>query len=349
MPNSKKRTRTILWAVDPFHKTSDATHSAAWALRALLRGMPRDTRVLPVYLWGATAPEVMPDLSHWSARGVREDAEGRVASITERIRLPNLEPLHMPNKPCLGIRDGVRTLLSIAKKEQAQLIVVSTQGKKGLKRLALGSFAETLVLHSEIPVFTVHPNWRRTPELKQILFPTDFSQESKQAFDQLVDFAKTRGARITLFHKVVMPYFPSLDFPFAAARAIDEGFRAEVESSRELALGWSEEARRKGVQVRVDVDRTGRGGVAETAVKKARKLKAMIALVAQSQPLKVSVLGSVTRQIMRESAQPVWVLRPAGVTASARRLEGNWRKPPLFAIQPEDDVEAGIRGTTRAL
>jgi nucleotide-binding universal stress UspA family protein len=49
----------------------------------------------------------------------------------------------------------VDELLSLALARDADLIVVGTHGRRGLRRMLLGSFAETLVRRSPIPVAVV--------------------------------------------------------------------------------------------------------------------------------------------------------------------------------------------------
>lgn len=47
-------------------------------------------------------------------------------------------------------------ILSYAEEHAVGLIVIGTHGRTGVKRALLGSVAESVVRHSEIPVLTVH-------------------------------------------------------------------------------------------------------------------------------------------------------------------------------------------------
>jgi nucleotide-binding universal stress UspA family protein len=312
--------KKVIWAVDPFQRNSDASRSALASIRAMSKTNP--WKIQPVFIWGASAPEVYPDLPEWSYEAIRSEANARVQAIAKRTQLEGVLPIHIPSSPSLGISDGVRRLVAYAKKQRADLIIVSTHGRKGLSRFVLGSFAETLILHSDIPVFSVHPAWgsagdrarnraaKGATALKTLLFPTDFSYTSKKAFTDVLALAKAQGASITIFHKVVMPAYPAYEFAFTAYQAYAETFEDEAKHARIKAKKWATLARARGVTAHIEIDSTRRGGATETIIKRAQQMGAVIAMAAQSSPLRVHLLGSTTRQVIRNSTQPVWVVRP---------------------------------------
>ena len=49
-------------------------------------------------------------------------------------------------------------ILEIAAKEQADLIVMGTHGRKGIDRILFGSVAERVVKNSHLPVLTIRPS-----------------------------------------------------------------------------------------------------------------------------------------------------------------------------------------------
>lgn len=58
------------------------------------------------------------------------------------------------------IRQGpvAETILEVASEIPADVIVMSTHGRSGMKRWLLGSVADRVVTHSTIPVMTIHPH-----------------------------------------------------------------------------------------------------------------------------------------------------------------------------------------------
>ena len=72
-------------------------------------------------------------------------------------------------------------LSKLARKYGIDLIVIGTGGRKGLRKLLLGSVAEEVFRNAECPVLTMGPHairWKIDGNLQHILFATDFGTES---------------------------------------------------------------------------------------------------------------------------------------------------------------------------
>ncbi len=87
-----------------------------------------------------------------------------------------------------------------------ELVVVGTQGRKGLKRLFIGSVAEEVIRHSRRPVMVIGPA-AQEPDRDMsarkrltILVPTDLGKNSRAAEQYALSLARRIGARVTLFH-----------------------------------------------------------------------------------------------------------------------------------------------------
>ncbi len=98
-----------------------------------------------------------------------------------------------------------------AREIEADLIVMSTHGRTGLKRLFLGSNAERVVQHSGSPVLVVRAGKREFVDageplqIQTILVPTDFSESSRDALSYAMEFGRPFGARLVLFHSFSVP------------------------------------------------------------------------------------------------------------------------------------------------
>jgi nucleotide-binding universal stress UspA family protein len=110
-------------------------------------------------------------------------------------------------------------LAGIVQDEEIDLIVLGTHGRTGLGKLLLGSVAEDILRHAPCPVLTVGPKVSgraRLPEfqghgrdlapleleLRQILFATNFAQNSALVAQQAISLAEEFGARLTLMHAI---------------------------------------------------------------------------------------------------------------------------------------------------
>jgi nucleotide-binding universal stress UspA family protein len=92
----------------------------------------------------------------------------------------------------------------VISEHQIDLIVLGTQGKTGLHKLAIGSVAEAVFQNAVSPVLTVGPCAPADPplhaKLRHILYPTDLSPETDRAAAYAVSLAREHGAQLTVLH-----------------------------------------------------------------------------------------------------------------------------------------------------
>jgi nucleotide-binding universal stress UspA family protein len=98
----------------------------------------------------------------------------------------------------------------------ADLIVMPTHGRTGLKHVFLGSTAERIVQHSSCPVLVTRGNRAQSKngsrfKIKTILVPTDFSSCSREGLRYAITFANEFGAKIILLHATYLGYVYSCE------------------------------------------------------------------------------------------------------------------------------------------
>jgi nucleotide-binding universal stress UspA family protein len=96
----------------------------------------------------------------------------------------------------------------------ADLIVMPTHGRTGLKHVFLGSTAERIVQHSSCPVLVTRGNALQSNNgsrfrIKAILVPVDFSKCSQEGLRYAIAFASEFGAKIILLHATYLGYIYS--------------------------------------------------------------------------------------------------------------------------------------------
>lgn len=92
----------------------------------------------------------------------------------------------------------------VAKKENADLIVMGSHGATGLKELFLGSNAEKVIRFSEIPVMIVK-NDLENFDFEEVVYATDFSRESIGAYLQTKSIVEDLGGKLHVLY-VNTPY-----------------------------------------------------------------------------------------------------------------------------------------------
>lgn len=143
-----------------------------------------------------------------------EDAASRTKYFTGRLEKLAKDSVPAAYRGDLVVQTGRAgwQVIKTALKQQADLIVVATHGRTGLRRMILGSTAEWLVRRSKCPVLTVHPSDKHsTPgprvrslrrAITRILVPVDFSERSESTVKFAGYLAGTLGARVGLLHVV---------------------------------------------------------------------------------------------------------------------------------------------------
>lgn len=97
-------------------------------------------------------------------------------------------------------------LQDVISRHDISMLVLGTHGRTGLRKMFMGSVAETIFRIAPCPVMTIGPDVEPTPlahgRFHSILFATDFSEGSKKALPYALGFAQESQARLTLIHVI---------------------------------------------------------------------------------------------------------------------------------------------------
>ena len=104
----------------------------------------------------------------------------------------------------------------LAKTIPADLVVMPTHGRTGLKHVFLGSTAERIVQHSSCPVLVTRAKAAKSQNgsqatMKTILVPVDFSSCSREGLRYAIAFANEFGAKMILLHATYLGYIYSCE------------------------------------------------------------------------------------------------------------------------------------------
>ena len=102
----------------------------------------------------------------------------------------------------------------LAQMVPADLVLMPTHGRTGLKHVFFGSTAERIVQHSSCPVLVTRGKTALLRNgshsgLKTILVPVDFSSCSREGLRYAIAFANEFGARLILVHATYLGYIYS--------------------------------------------------------------------------------------------------------------------------------------------
>lgn len=141
----------------------------------------------------ASAPEVAPYLytaEHESSAIELQD----MAAVLKKKRMQ--VQVQMPSGPLSDV------LPAVVRENAIDLVIAGTHGHTGMKRFLLGSAVEEICRVASCPVLTVGPllSLRHEIRFRNILYPTDLSEESRKALPYVVGIAEEYGSMVTVLH-----------------------------------------------------------------------------------------------------------------------------------------------------
>jgi len=106
------------------------------------------------------------------------------------------------------VNHPAESILDYADKEGISLIVMSTHGRTGIQRWALGSTAEKVLSASSHPILLVRANIDIQKEISfdNILVPLDGSKQSEVVLSYVDNIAAKLKSKVILLHVIVQPY-----------------------------------------------------------------------------------------------------------------------------------------------
>jgi nucleotide-binding universal stress UspA family protein len=206
--------------------------------------------------------------------------------------------------------DAAAAIVQQAVTTQADLIVMGTHGRRGFRRMLLGSVAETVLREAPCPVLTVPPRTRAASEkvvvFKRILCPLDFSPSALRALDLAVDLARQADGTVTVLH--IVEWLAEEEPRVSAHFSIPE-FRGHLIDDAKSRLHdlvstqprtWSE------------IEEVVVFGRAYREILRAAEAGAVDLIVMGAQGrggLDLALFGSTTQQVVRSASCPVLTVR----------------------------------------
>ncbi|WP_413293694.1 universal stress protein [Bdellovibrio sp. HCB185ZH] len=303
----------IIWAMDAFEDNKELNQKMASYLSRLHESTGAD--IEPVYLLRENEI-VLPsyEVPTWVTDHSRT-AEALFKEVLGDYDLTFLlEPKVIPHAS-QSHAGAAETLSAYADRTRADLIVVGSHGRQGFQRFLLGSFAESLLLESDVPVFVVGAHTSAKP-ISNILFPTEFGDHSKENYRHVLDLAKKFNAEVTLFHCIARPIESLFEmdtrprvYNFKGKMlTLEQIVEQQIEHQSQRAERWITWARSEGVVAQYHIDSSYKS--VDEAILEAIPQHdiGLVVMEAQSGPLSSAILGSFTRNVVRQAECPVYVL-----------------------------------------
>jgi len=301
----------IIWSIDPFQTEIKPSPSAIhevemWARRT-------GSSIQPVYVLAISNEESIQRAgSFWLySQAAREATQNYISNLgIDDVLTPMILLDHSSS-----IRHCSERLVEFAEELDAKMILVTSRGRAGFGRLVFGSFGESLVAKSHLPVlFLTHPgsDSPRGRSFNRVLFPTDFSDFSKKSFELFVQQVKTLDTQIILFHEVTLthPMITGFGGMVGDSWIPEDYFKERAKWAMNEGKHWIQRAHNEGVSTHLIVGESN-PNIAMSIMKVAAEQEVgLIAMAAHSTPVEAVLTGSVAQEVFRSNQYPVWVCGP---------------------------------------
>lgn len=240
-------------------------------------------------------------------------AEVYLAALAARVQetYPRVDWHVHPNRQA----DVARSINEHAVELDADLVILTTHGKGGLRDFLYGSIAQQVVRGGKTPTVTVRPpnpgGTRAAYTPKTILVPLDGTADSEPALDYARDLARATSARIVLAS--VVPTLGTASGDVAVSAAFSPNATAEV---LDLALqdleaylaAKADELRQDGLAVESILGR-GRPVARLAAIAEEQAADLVILTTHGRSGLNGALSSSIAPRLLPELHQPVLLVR----------------------------------------
>lgn len=197
-------------------------------------------------------------------------------------------------------------LLRSADRREADLIVIGTHGRRGVRRAIYGSVAEEILRTAPCPVLVARAEDDESPvrsSVENLVAPVDFSDPSRAALKYAGRLAAVYDVPLQLVHVVESPTIPpvyNLESPKLSGRKV----KARAEEALEE---WGQGLPNGGSNVSYVVHR---GEPAGSILNVADRPEDLIVMATRGlSGVRRAMLGSVTEEIIRDAKGPVVAAR----------------------------------------
>lgn len=244
------------------------------------------------------------DMEAYTERN-REDIQRHLTTIATALEADGIAA-----QPAALDGHVVDALTEHAASIEADLIVMTTHGRSGASRMWLGSIAEGLVRHVNVPIVLLRTVEEqdtpiRVEAVRHILIPLDGSDLGESILAPAAALARLCGARLTLAHVVAM--HSALDA--GVVRLLPENVVRIRDEAHAYLEAVADRLRAEGLTVETHV--ADGYGAAAAIVALGEELGAdLIALATHGHGgVRRAVIGSVADKVLRSSSHPLMIVR----------------------------------------
>jgi nucleotide-binding universal stress UspA family protein len=198
------------------------------------------------------------------------------------------------------VKDGnaAKVIVETAEELEVDLVVIGRKGLSAIERLFIGNVANQVLRHSPVPILITKKKSGK-PRFKQILVPTDFSDQEEVERDYAWKLAKGFDADITLLHILELHDY---DFP---PRVLDEMMDSVMKKLKNRKRREKED-----IKISEEVTRAINASVGIVDYADTHKTDLIVISTCSQSKLERFLLGSTTEKVISYSHIPIFAIPP---------------------------------------
>lgn len=287
MGKMKKQIKNILWATDFSSESLTALNYAGFLADKF------GASIMALHVVPDFAPALYETRGVLVAELMEKQEESKIKAGKKLEKIQSQAGIKF-SRMLVETGSPGKKIAEIAEKEKCQLIAIGRKGLSALEKILLGSVASRVLRHSRVPVL-VTPRMRKTPEIKNILVPTDFSGKEEKERDYAWMMASALQADLTLIYVLEL-----YDFKFSPE---------EIKKMMDQALERLKKRKKRQQEFQVKEvvvrDLNAAAGIVAYAAKNKMDLILMSTCVS---PIERFFLGSTTEKVISYATVPVLAL-----------------------------------------
>lgn len=174
---------------------SDNARNALQYAGALARDLKAEVVLLHAYHIPYVHAEMPAGMYQSAIDEAQQEAEQSLKTLADAV----LEPEGISYRHVGKLGFAVETILSQAETEQADMIIMGTQGANGIADIILGSITSSVVDRAALPVLAIPEGYQFSP-VKNWVFATNYDASDLPALKHLTSIAAVFKATIAVLH-----------------------------------------------------------------------------------------------------------------------------------------------------
>lgn len=300
--NSKE---VVIWAVDPNQDPKDAVNIVK-ELKTWARML--DCAVQPVFIATKSAFNLPISLGSPLADELKIAAQKKIEKYLGKINATGFLPPEVRFIASTSTRKMADDMAKTALQKKAILVFANSRARKSWNPFGLGSFSAALISVSRTPVLLLNSKAQAAKKISSILFPTDFSRNSRNALANVMPWAKLFKSKIILFNQIETPsayageangYWESENF-LSLIKGIEK-------SRMKKANKWSQMIGEQGIACKAIVEKQKKSLSQDVVNVAKRENVSLISIASHSGPIMHAILGNVARDVLLKAHCPVLI------------------------------------------